>query len=194
MGLFPIAMNIIQFWLIDSIVKATSQEMEPRSSPSPRLSADREPLFSANASEDGSTDEGCSELRVHDIENPEVLHSRSHSIEIKTSVVGEDFKPSSPRRPQKASANLDEHHEYPPSSLDSSSSGRSVRSRSTTPRLQRFTDLRQSDDVEISSSLGHLEVENEDQLRSERSTGSPTNAFDVQSPQQEQEAKRTKSR
>lgn len=77
MGLFPIAMNIIQFWLIDSIVKATSQDVESEPGSSPRHSADREPLFSTNASEDESGEDSCSERRVHDIENPEILHSRT---------------------------------------------------------------------------------------------------------------------
>jgi len=55
MGLFPIIMNVLQFWLIDSIVKAHTP-------PPSRLGADdgdREPLFLADGSdeEDGTLDE-----------------------------------------------------------------------------------------------------------------------------------------
>lgn len=46
MGIFPIFMNVLQFWLIDSIVKASTSSTALRSS-SPRNSdsQDREPLF-----------------------------------------------------------------------------------------------------------------------------------------------------
>ena len=47
MGLFPISMNILQFWLIDSIVKASASAMaaEP-------THQDRDPLLSAPAMDD----------------------------------------------------------------------------------------------------------------------------------------------
>ncbi|KAF9498810.1 hypothetical protein BDN71DRAFT_305920 [Pleurotus eryngii] len=63
MGIFPIAMNILQFWLIDSIVKASSTT----SSLTPEIDvdgADREPLFR------GSMDDEDDEGPGRDIENP----------------------------------------------------------------------------------------------------------------------------
>ena len=47
MGIFPIIMNIVQFWLIDSIVKASviAQDIES-------VHQDRDPLFSAPAEDD----------------------------------------------------------------------------------------------------------------------------------------------
>jgi hypothetical protein len=56
MGMFPIAMNVLQFWLIDSIVKATHQPAVVLSSEGAQDSDVREPLF--RASEDDEDDEG----------------------------------------------------------------------------------------------------------------------------------------
>ena len=53
MGLFPIIMNILQFWLIDSIVKAHSPPLA-LTDDSSRLDTqdgDREPLFQADGSD-----------------------------------------------------------------------------------------------------------------------------------------------
>jgi len=69
MGIFPIIMNVLQFWLIDSIVKASGVVALP--SDSSRNSFDdlaREPLFDTP-----SDDEDDSSINVqprHDIENP----------------------------------------------------------------------------------------------------------------------------
>lgn len=74
MGLFPITMNILQFWLIDSIVKATHQPpvlvVDEREE-----AADREPLF--RASEDDSDDDD--ETRRRDIEASRPRPSRTPS-------------------------------------------------------------------------------------------------------------------
>ncbi|KAI0658508.1 vacuolar membrane protein-domain-containing protein [Cubamyces menziesii] len=78
MGVFPIMMNVLQFWLIDSIVKG-SGNYAPLSlvadSPRGSMDPDSEPLF--RGSEDDSDDEDG--LRPHhDIENPRPI-TRSHS-------------------------------------------------------------------------------------------------------------------
>jgi hypothetical protein len=53
MGLFPIFMNVVQFWLIDSIVKASGNtEIAPFHQSD---SSDREPLF--HSSDDGDDDD-----------------------------------------------------------------------------------------------------------------------------------------
>lgn len=50
MGIFPIIMNIVQFWLIDSIVKASAVAMAAQDIESTHQ--DRDPLFSAPAEDD----------------------------------------------------------------------------------------------------------------------------------------------
>lgn len=51
MGLFPIIMNVLQFWLIDSIVKAHDPPAFA-DDPSGHDPSDREPLFQADGSEE----------------------------------------------------------------------------------------------------------------------------------------------
>jgi len=67
MGLFPIIMNILQFWLIDSIVKA-SEQPGSLALPDSRTSQDREPLFQASDSDD--EDDSTIGRPKYDIENP----------------------------------------------------------------------------------------------------------------------------
>ncbi|KAF5388044.1 hypothetical protein D9615_000704 [Tricholomella constricta] len=120
MGLFPIMMNILQFWLIDSIVKASSksslalnEEGADRYTPQ-----DREPLFHAP-----SDDEDDSPYRPNDIEN-----ARSHPPP-----TGRD-KPltgaSTPEEYKSGASSPDEpaDHSYPPNPASGSSS------RSVTPK------------------------------------------------------------
>ncbi|KAI0080820.1 hypothetical protein K474DRAFT_1636771 [Panus rudis PR-1116 ss-1] len=78
MGIFPIIMNVLQFWLIDSIVKASAQNTTvvlPTDTPRSSADEDREPLFQAMSDDE---DEDAQVIRPHDIENPP-LHSRSLS-------------------------------------------------------------------------------------------------------------------
>ncbi|KAI0751126.1 vacuolar membrane protein-domain-containing protein [Daedaleopsis nitida] len=90
MGLFPILMNILQFWLIDSIVKGSSNytplalvSETPRGSMDP----DSEPLFHAS-DEDEDEDDGQSAR--HDIENPRPRSiSRSRSTDAHRLSAGE---------------------------------------------------------------------------------------------------------
>lgn len=78
MGVFPIIMNILQFWLIDSIVKASAEEPLSLDSDA-HDNLDREPLFGA-PSDDEDEDVGT---QRHDIENPKPhpphTIARSHS-------------------------------------------------------------------------------------------------------------------
>ncbi|KAI0355360.1 hypothetical protein OH77DRAFT_1424840 [Trametes cingulata] len=82
MGLFPILMNVLQFWLIDSIVKG-SGNYAPLSliadSPRGSMDPDSEPLF--RSSEDDSDDDDGLPARRHDIENPRPI-SRSRSRDV----------------------------------------------------------------------------------------------------------------
>ncbi|KAL5527714.1 hypothetical protein ACEPAG_6515 [Sanghuangporus baumii] len=89
MGLFPIAMNVLQFWLIDSIVKAASQDSELLPSSSPRHSADREPLVDSNRSnddDDDDDDDGDASIHGHGAENAPFIGSSSQSLGSKDAV------------------------------------------------------------------------------------------------------------
>lgn len=81
MGLFPILMNIIQFWLIDSIVKASGSALAlPTESARGSIDSANEPLFQADPDEDEDDD---GEPPRHDIENPaprSVSRSRDDSV------------------------------------------------------------------------------------------------------------------
>ncbi|THH12270.1 hypothetical protein EW145_g114 [Phellinidium pouzarii] len=115
MGLFPIVTNVLQFWLIDSIVKATAYQ----DTSVPRHSADCEPLFNALASDDDEDDGRPAPSQGYDIENPMPSRSRPHSVSSgKTS--GEEQKDFSSR----ASSNETEEreHAYPPHASTSPSS------------------------------------------------------------------------
>lgn len=110
MGLFPIIMNIVQFWLIDSIVKAHDPPLALTNDTS-RLDArdgDREPLFRADGSdEDETTEEPGSALPKYDVENPEpptatiMTHPRPLTPDSRAS-------PSGPSTPFQAEANADD--------------------------------------------------------------------------------------
>ncbi|KAL1739115.1 vacuolar membrane protein-domain-containing protein [Schizophyllum fasciatum] len=134
MGLFPIIMNILQFWLIDSIVKASEVALPSHDEHLDEHDPlDREPLFEAR-SDDEDDDVGRPR---HDIENPRsTSHSRSpmrrsrsiHKDDAFTSIRSAslgDIKGT----PPSDSEGHDEHHSYPPSlssSLASASSAAST--------------------------------------------------------------------
>ncbi len=80
MGIFPIAMNILQFWLIDSIVKASSTT-SPLTLETDADGADREPLFRGSMDdEDDDNDDGPGrdiENRRHRVRSPSRSPARS---------------------------------------------------------------------------------------------------------------------
>ena len=84
MGLFPIIMNVVQFWLIDSIVKAHAPPvaLDDDSSRLGAYDGDREPLFQAEGSdeEDETADESESAPPKYDIETPEPLTAVTPTI------------------------------------------------------------------------------------------------------------------
>ncbi|KAG6329071.1 hypothetical protein ID866_10018 [Astraeus odoratus] len=119
MGIFPILMNILQFWLIDSIVKASGNQFNntfdtPRSSDA----RDREPLFRTSEEDD-------EDILRQDMENTPRPSSSRMSSDINTMVCAEDDKSkltSALPSPVPYSASPSPvAHEYPPSSLRSSS-------------------------------------------------------------------------
>jgi cytoskeletal protein RodZ len=145
MGLFPIIMNILQFWLIDSIVKASAAvrllEEEDRHD-----SDVNEPLFRASNDDD---DEGPGHRPRNDVENPRTpSRSKSPPVSIspedKVGLTPQDSKSvassSSATLPvgQQSRQHLSEEHSYPPSlssSITSSSSSSSPTSRELSPSV-----------------------------------------------------------
>ncbi|KAH9833660.1 vacuolar membrane protein-domain-containing protein [Rhodofomes roseus] len=155
MGLFPIMMNIIQFWLIDSIVKSSQAAAVALPTLTPRSSTDgeheHEPLF--RASSDDEDNDGAFPAR-HDIENP---RPRSRSLSADADRLGLPDEPkslgsgtstavgSTPGTPKPKPIDIKrgvEAHAYPPSlagsSVDTSSSAASsLHGRSRSPRAKR---------------------------------------------------------
>ncbi|KAH8094941.1 vacuolar membrane protein-domain-containing protein [Cristinia sonorae] len=124
MGLFPICMNIVQFWLIDSIVKAGAEE-ESLLPTDGATSYDREPLFHA-----GSDDDDDEDTRPHDIENPPRRRSlsRGHDdlpAECKasthTSLTATTSGSSSPKAVDDVGSQSIAMHSYPPVGRQSTS-------------------------------------------------------------------------
>lgn len=154
MGLFPIMMNIIQFWLIDSIVKSSQAASValPALTPRSSIDADAEPLFRASLSSEEDDDDGRSPR--YDIENPHP-QSRSHSRDDipptpsdepksfssgTATVTGSGSTTPAPKAIDIAVAPA--LHAYPPSLVGSSSSASasprsSIRTKSTSPRPWR---------------------------------------------------------
>ncbi|KAF8638524.1 hypothetical protein AX17_002067 [Amanita inopinata Kibby_2008] len=124
MGIFPIIMNILQFWFIDSIVKAHNK-VGLDAETSDFQHADREPLFSVPS--DDEDDHGYAH---HDIENPSPSsHSRSLSFATDVSAGKSDMLDSIPVDQKSVETNFtqgrSDQHSYPPSlssSLTSASS------------------------------------------------------------------------
>lgn len=139
MGIFPIIMNVLQFWLIDSIVKASAAAGLALDSDDPDAldGENREPLFGAPSDDE---DEDDTTYRQHDIENPRHTQ-RPHSPIASRS--------RSPDKPHTGSQSPDEQkgslsgtpgppndaHSYPPSLSGSiaSSSSPTLPSRSPKP-------------------------------------------------------------
>ncbi|KAJ7853881.1 vacuolar membrane protein-domain-containing protein [Mycena leptocephala] len=110
MGIFPILMNILQFWLIDSIVKASGVALD-LDAPDP---LDREPLFRA-PHDDGDDDDDATSYAQHDIESHPHLTTRSLSPSSTHPMEPKSSGSSTPGQPV-------EIHAYPPSIASSSSS------------------------------------------------------------------------
>ncbi|KAF7332362.1 hypothetical protein MKEN_00117900 [Mycena kentingensis (nom. inval.)] len=108
MGIFPIGMNILQFWLIDSIVKASGVALD-MSTPDP---LDREPLFGAPDDDDDETPNANVYTQTDVESNPRL---GSHSPD---SVSVSDHVPT-PMEGKLAEGQLDDHA-YPPSIASSS--------------------------------------------------------------------------
>lgn len=82
MGIFPIMMNVLQFWLIDSIVKASAHPAAVAlpDDATDDLQPENEPLFQLSDDEDEEDEGNGGRIRqVHDVENPRPPLDRSQS-------------------------------------------------------------------------------------------------------------------
>ena len=120
MGIFPIIMNVLQFWLIDSIVKASGNsyvELDDNSSESELyVTQDCEPLFRAPEDEDEDY------YRPSDIENGRARQSSSppsYDVRDKPFITGStEYNNHYPATTSEQHAD----HSYPPSLASSMSS------------------------------------------------------------------------
>ena len=131
MGIFPIMMNILQFWLIDSIVKASAAvALPPDSTRNSFGDLDREPLFEAPSDDE---DESGNPPQ-HDIENPRPP-SDTKSITIDKSQTGQSTPAENKSTGSGSSAITTDPrdattvHSYPPSIASTSTT------RSTSPPI-----------------------------------------------------------
>ena len=117
MGIFPIAMNILQFWLIDSIVKASSTPSAVAlgvDSADPFHTSDREPLF--NASDDEDEDDHRPRRLQRDIENQlPSAPSQSSSGPDSYSTGGTVVDETEAMKKDDAQSISGRQHSYPPS-------------------------------------------------------------------------------
>lgn len=129
MGIFPIIMNVVQFWLIDSIVKASTMSTDDHAN-----EASRQPLFHDPESDSDEDIEAIRARRKHDIESPPTPQTKGGSEAISSTA-------SSSTRV--GGSSLTQLHMYPPSLLPGTSSpltassiasGSSFRSKRSTKR------------------------------------------------------------
>ncbi|KAJ3755894.1 vacuolar membrane protein-domain-containing protein [Lentinula raphanica] len=143
MGIFPIIMNILQFWLIDSIVKASSNPVAlgaDGDAVNPE-NPDREPLFGAPSDDEDDdnlhpqNDVGHHHTRSRSRNS---LRSRSHSRD--KSITFSDNPYESKSTGSGSRTEIADSHSYPPSlssSLTSTSSTSSIREASKLNKKRR---------------------------------------------------------
>ncbi|KZT05614.1 uncharacterized protein LAESUDRAFT_750535 [Laetiporus sulphureus 93-53] len=152
MGLFPIFMNVLQFWLIDSIVKSSQAAavVLPSLTPRSSMDTDEEPLF--NAPSDDESDDGNAVCPPHDIENPrprssscDHMQDESKSFRSGSATIVGSGSTTPAAKPVdialSAGRGTPVAHAYPPSLSASSStspaSSISARTKSLSPRPKR---------------------------------------------------------
>ena len=127
MGIFPIMMNIIQFWLIDSIVKAsTTGPLALDVEHGPYQDQVHEPLF--HAPEDDDDDTGRRDIHParHSRNSFSSLDSTGlHSTDDLTEDTTDVATPDDRKSSASSSKHAVESHEYPPSLSSSFSSNAS---------------------------------------------------------------------
>lgn len=153
MGIFPIAMNILQFWLIDSIVKASSGPVALEADVEEIATAhpDREPLFNAPSDDEDDDDHHHRRLRrPGDLENQLDRHTDHSSLGSPTKSYATTGI-TTPDDDERKSLNYKpvteepvESHSYPPSLSNSFTSGSPSSSTKRTKRLSNSIPLSRS--------------------------------------------------
>lgn len=142
MGFFPIIMNCLQFWLIDSIVKASAPPSPVTlATGTPRDSddRDREPLF--RSSYDDEDDDNSA--RPHDLENQYLPSGSSAQSIASKAAAGDESKSVADGSGSSAGESANHHgrtfsmHAYPPSLTNTSTSPTSSRLSSKSPSRRR---------------------------------------------------------
>ncbi|KXN92354.1 hypothetical protein AN958_08585 [Leucoagaricus sp. SymC.cos] len=113
MGIFPIIMNIVQFWLIDSIVKASNAISLDTNTSIPGDSEHREPLFGAP-----SDDEDDDAYKPQDLENQRHRQRSQSSLDAERASRNQSFSSDldeSKSFPSGSSSAQNDDHSYPPS-------------------------------------------------------------------------------
>lgn len=118
MGIFPIIMNILQFWLIDSIVKASGTPPLALDGDNADLytTQDREPLF--RAPDDENDDDA--DYRPNDIERSRI-RSSSPPSDIRDKRYSNTSNPEEHKSYPASSSDEPIDHSYPPSIASSAS-------------------------------------------------------------------------
>ncbi|KAG9045473.1 hypothetical protein FS837_006254 [Tulasnella sp. UAMH 9824] len=147
MGIYPIIMNVLQFWLIDSIVKASAFLEADRAAAS---TATYQPLR-RDSSDESESEDDAQHARPPDLESPSKAGSTSRSASRPASTVSTSSAPKSIRSTRQRSLDKSRNpgpssvpvassiHDYPPSRQASplpspkSASFRSLRKRSPPP-------------------------------------------------------------
>lgn len=124
MGMFPIIMNIVQFWLIDSIVKASAAAAAIAAQDIESTHRDRDPLFSTPAEDDDEQPLPRVETAIHD-----PSHRSASSLDtgphVNPSYQTIITIPDEQRSGATSSRHLVDTYAYPPSLSSSISSDRS---------------------------------------------------------------------
>ncbi|KAF4619221.1 hypothetical protein D9613_004975 [Agrocybe pediades] len=134
MGIFPIIMNVLQFWLIDTIVKAAVPQNEP-----PDLEQggyqDREPLFQAPDDDDHSDTAPSPRQYRSSLSSLDSRGLRSNdNLSLHDAATSPEEVKSSASSSKKVTITVEAVHEYPPSLSSSFSSVASSTPGSKSPR------------------------------------------------------------
>jgi hypothetical protein len=142
MGAFPIIMNVVQFWLIDSIVKASNAISLDVNSPNLDDSDYREPLFNAP-----SDDEDDDVYKSGDVENQRLRHSLDAQRLSRDKSFSSDPDENKSIPSGSGSSAINDEHSYPPSlssSITSTASSINVHTKAIRPAKNLMKKQRRS--------------------------------------------------
>jgi len=124
MGIFPILMNVLQFWLIDSIVKASSVAAVALDVEHDAYQ-DRQPLFHAGSDDEGD-EQPSRALNVNRRDSQTSYDSREHHSHDLSFATGTGMTTPDEGKSPAGPSNEDDSHSYPPSLSSSLSDAQST--------------------------------------------------------------------